>query len=791
MSDKQVKYEVTAEGSQFTQTMERCASVLSSSSTQMQGNLAAVGNTFKALMTPLLAVTTVLGGGVAFKAAIDESNKLTSEAIKLSRALGITVDEAATLNTALGDVYSDSDTYISAFQKFAKQIKTNEDGLKAMGLQTRDSNGNLRDSNELFREALEKVGEYKPGLDQTTAAMTLFGKGVDEVMQLQKLNNDVTDAAKEKNAELGLAITQAGVESTTRYKAAMNDVGDVMTAVMKVVGDGLKPVFTDLAEYFSRLGPGVILIFRHALDGLVGAFRIVQASVKTFAIGIFETINTLKDYLGGLSELLAAVFRGDFESAANIWEQNGQRVAQGFANVVEATREAWRDAGETFKQDQELIWGTGPKAEKVAGKHGNNTMKEGDGKKEKEKAPTSDMAVYEQQLAQARTAAAEMDAIRGMSKEAELKYWQDILASSTLKQQDKIAVTKKVEEARLRVLQESAQVAQQLDQISLDTWQQRELAKVEMEAERARQRAAAEEITQETLLEQEAQFEARRQQIRLAYLQSQRANLDPLRDPVQIAQLNAQIEGLEQQHQLRLAQIKGQQAQAAAAEQKRIWGDATQRIESLWDKGIESMMNGTFRWRNAQKAIGAELAAWGAGVIKRQVAQWVLGEQGKTAATAAGTAQRLVMESWAAAKSVALWAATAVKNIMTSAWEAMASAWKAIVGIPYVGPVLAPIAAGAAFAGVAALAGRISSAEGGFDIPANVNPVTQLHEKEMVLPAKHADVIRHLADSNFAQAGASQQPLVLQGASAGDFFIAHKRELARVMQSMNRNFAFK
>ncbi|MBQ0934653.1 hypothetical protein [Ideonella paludis] len=790
MSDKQVNYDITADGSNFVQTFERCASVLSSSSTQMQSHIGAVGNTFKALMTPLMAVTGILAGGAAFKAAIDESSKLTGEANKLSRALALTVDEAATLNTALGDVYSDSDTYISAFQKFAKQIKTNEDGLKAMGLQTRDSNGDLRDSNELFREALAVVGEYKPGLDQTTAAMTLFGKGVDDVLQLQKLNNDVIDAAREKNIELGLAVSQEGVEANKKYKAAMNDVGDVLTGVMKVVGDGVKPIFTDLAEYFARLGPTAIMIFRTALDGLVGAFRIVQASVKTLAAVVFETINTMMDYLGGLSELLAAVFRGDFKAAADIWEQNGQRVIQGISNVVDATKEAWREAGETFKQDQALIWG-GTKANTVAGVSGKRTMKEGDGKKEKDKAPSSDMPVYEQQLAQARTAAAEMDAIRGMSKEAELKFWQDILASSTLKQQDKIAVTKKVEEARLRVLQESAQVAQQLDQISLDTWQQRELAKVEMEAERARQRAAAEEITQETLLEQEAQFEARRQQIRLAYLQSQRASLDPLRDPVQIAQINAQIEGLEQQHQLRMAQIKGQQAQAAAAEQKRIWGDATQRIESLWDKGVESMMNGTFRWRNAQKAVGAELAAWGAGVIKRQVAQWILGEQGKTAATASGTAQRLVMEGWAAAKSVALWAATAVKNIMTSAWEAMASAWKAIVGIPYVGPVLAPIAAGAAFAGVAALAGRVSSAEGGYDIPANVNPLTQLHEKEMVLPAKHADVIRQLADSNFAQANSNQAPVVFHGMGAGDFFIAHKKDLARVMQSMNRNFAFK
>lgn len=37
------------------------------------------------------------------------------------------------------------------------------------------------------------------------------------------------------------------------------------------------------------------------------------------------------------------------------------------------------------------------------------------------------------------------------------------------------------------------------------------------------------------------------------------------------------------------------------------------------------------------------------------------------------------------------------------------------------------------------------SASGGFDIPAGVNPVTQLHEREMVLPAQYADTIRSMS----------------------------------------------
>ncbi|MFH4202096.1 hypothetical protein WAJ61_22125, partial [Acinetobacter baumannii] len=44
-------------------------------------------------------------------------------------------------------------------------------------------------------------------------------------------------------------------------------------------------------------------------------------------------------------------------------------------------------------------------------------------------------------------------------------------------------------------------------------------------------------------------------------------------------------------------------------------------------------------------------------------------------------------------------------------------------------------------------AGKIKSARGGYDIPAGVNPMTQLHEEEMVLPKQHANTIRALGKS--------------------------------------------
>jgi hypothetical protein len=78
------------------------------------------------------------------------------------------------------------------------------------------------------------------------------------------------------------------------------------------------------------------------------------------------------------------------------------------------------------------------------------------------------------------------------------------------------------------------------------------------------------------------------------------------------------------------------------------------------------------------------------------------------------------------------------KEIEGDAETAAAGAYKAVVGIPYAGPFLAPAAAAVAFGAVMAF----DTAQGGYDIPGTINPLIQAHGGEMVLPRDIADRFR-------------------------------------------------
>ncbi len=702
-------------------------------------------------------IAAALGGGALFKAGISEANKLAGEAGRLSRALDITTDEASVLNTALGDIYSDSDTYIGAFQKFAQQLRTNEDGIKELGVRTRDTNGNLRDSNDLFREALAKVNEYKPGLDQTIVSQTMFGRSVDDVMKLQKLNNDVLDQAREKNEALGLTITKENVAASKAFKAAMNDVGDVLRALGKSIGNAVMPVFTRLGEWFSEVGPFAVGTFRIAINTLATGLEIVTG----MALGAFRVLQGVAAPILEVGKALNKLSFGDVKGAT----EGMMGAFDGWGGKIQ---EGWKKAGEELKRtatEVQGIWSKGTKADAKppgGGKSAPAPKREA-GAPDQAATPKTLMPYYEMALAAEKDLASERDAIHGMSKEQELKFWTDLQKYATLTEKDKVAVAKKASEAHIALLREQQTNGLQLEKIGIDAARDAALVKVDLAEQAAQELVNTGDLTNDQLLEQQQQFEDKRYTIRLAALQQQAALIDPDRDPVQLAQTMAQIEQLEEQHQLKLAQIRGEVAKRSAEEQGTIWADMKSRMSSLWDQGVNAMMNGTLRWSNAFRAIGMQIGAWfGSTVVPKMVQSWAKGEGAKTIATAQGTATRLATEAWAAIKSVAIWAATAAKNIATSAWQAMAGAWAAISSIPIVGPVLAPVAAGAAFAGVIALAKNVSaSAEGGYDIPAGVNPIVQTHAREMILPAKHADVIRAMADGGGGAGG------------GGDTFINH------------------
>ena len=248
--------------------------------------------------------------------------------------------------------------------------------------------------------------------------------------------------------------------------------------------------------------------------------------------------------------------------------------------------------------------------------------------------------------------------------------------------------------------------------------------------------------------------------------------------PVQIAEAQAKLAAANEQYAVDVANTNKQAAEQSA----QAWENASRPIENSLKNAFTGMITGAKTLRQSLASILQGLVSDFIGAALHMLSQWIYTETAKTGATVTGNAARTASDGAASAASVATTAATAKEGVLTHAYSSAAAVYDDVAQIPYVGWVLAPPAAAAAFAAVSAFGAAIPSAAGGWEIPAGLNPIAQLHEQEMVLPRTLSNRIRNMTDQD-ANNGTTS-------ASGGDTHThIHLNVSALDAQSVNRLFS--
>jgi hypothetical protein len=241
-------------------------------------------------------------------------------------------------------------------------------------------------------------------------------------------------------------------------------------------------------------------------------------------------------------------------------------------------------------------------------------------------------------------------------------------------------------------------------------------------------------VTYEQMLASQQEFLSQKQQAEQAYLDAKLAQIDPSLDPVGYAQIKEEMLEVERRYQLDRQQITDEGVQQQFDPMRAAYQSLEQNMAGTLQRlfTLQTSLAGALKslWQGVTNAIAGEFAKMAAKIIMEKIKMMIFGKTAAMSeiATASGKAGANGVASWAAAP------------------------WPINIGAPAFGASMA--AAAMAFAPVA-------SAAGGFDIPAGLNPVTQLHAREMVLPAKQADVIRRMADGDGGGSATGGQPIVI------------------------------
>ena len=312
---------------------------------RMSSSFRKVATAVRMVKTNLAAVAALAGGlaGGAFfglaKAAIRTANDLGDVAQKL----GISASALQEFQYAANQSGVATQTLNMGLQRFGRRAAeaaagTGEarDAIKQLGIQLKDSGGALRSTEELFDEALTKLGEIENPLERVRLGFKLFdSEGVALVNMAGKLGD-----LREEAQSLGLVLDDEVI-------ARSDELQDSFDALWAVTKGQLTPALVDLGgsaiqstlETMADLAKWANAVYRSFAD--IQSLGLSNAQMK---------LTEQQEALKNATERLAAA-----EERANTARGIAAGAAAGQAGRIREEIEAKKQAIEATKAHIELL----------------------------------------------------------------------------------------------------------------------------------------------------------------------------------------------------------------------------------------------------------------------------------------------------------------------------------------------------------------------------------------------------------------------------------------------------
>lgn len=289
---------LSADVARFREDMGKAVKVSQDSVSQMAGALEAIPAMFGKIGAAAGLVTAALAGGALFKETVSTTKEVVGEVVKLSKALGITSEDASVLRVALDDAFVTSDEYAAAASRLTKQLVKNEEAFRDLGVETRGPNKEFRSTVEIMADVNSRLMEFKEGTDRNIEGIKIYGKGWDEARKTLKLTAEGMTEAKKRAEELHLVMGDDKIKAVKDYKLAMKDLDDVSESFRVTIGVKMIKVLTELAVKFGEAGTSAADFFGK-LDQGISKNREVPSSLFRRMAAKIPTDKELLAMMGG------------------------------------------------------------------------------------------------------------------------------------------------------------------------------------------------------------------------------------------------------------------------------------------------------------------------------------------------------------------------------------------------------------------------------------------------------------------------------------------------------------
>jgi hypothetical protein len=276
-----------------------------------------ISATEKAKIQTAALVTAVVGLATAFGKATIEAAKAADEILTLSKTTGLTTDRIQELRYAEELLDVSTETITDSMTKMIRNMnnarmgsKQAEEGFKALRIRIKDSNGELRDAETVFGEAIDKLGKIRNETERDAIAMQIFGRSARELNPLIEAGSGALKEFAKEAHEMGYVMSGDALDSLGRLDDAMQKFNNQTTAFKNSIAMVLLPVLTAFFELLNKIDPQVLAIaagVAATVITVITAVKAIKDVTDTFKAFDAQTWKTTGIVLGVTAALIALV----------------------------------------------------------------------------------------------------------------------------------------------------------------------------------------------------------------------------------------------------------------------------------------------------------------------------------------------------------------------------------------------------------------------------------------------------------------------------------------------------
>lgn len=217
-----------------------------------------IGRSMTKAGTVMLGASAAVGGSIL---AVGKSTAdYAGDMFDMARSTGMGVESFQKIAYAAKMSGIEAEKVTTSFIKFDKMIVDAAGGNKAymqtfkdLGIQIKDSAGNLRQPNEIFEDVAEIFHNTKDGAAKTALAVELFGKSGAELIPMLNDGKSGLQAFYAEAERMGLVLSAEAIGKGDAFSDQLEQIGQQVKGVKLQLGTALIPALSAAAEKIAAV----------------------------------------------------------------------------------------------------------------------------------------------------------------------------------------------------------------------------------------------------------------------------------------------------------------------------------------------------------------------------------------------------------------------------------------------------------------------------------------------------------------------------------------------------------